>query len=144
MANGDDARPRSAHAPGMSCLPLALLVLALVPAHAVFIVESGSLKVAMPEVIKGDYDIALANFGVPSYGGELRWGVPSSTTGFRWWFAEGAPAASKPECRCGVSARSASLVAPTDTAVATEALRVDADGVCSGARRQPTRWVRGW
>jgi len=72
MANGGDARPRSARAPGMSCLPLTLLVLALVPAHAVFIVESGSLKVAMPEVIKGDYDIALANFGVPSYGGELR------------------------------------------------------------------------
>lgn len=73
MANADDARPRLASAPGMRrVLLMALLVLALVPVHAVFIVESGSLKVSMPEVIKGDYDIALANFGVPSYGGELR------------------------------------------------------------------------
>jgi hypothetical protein len=132
MANGDDARPRIARAPGMSCvLLMALLVLALVPAHAVFIVESGSLKVSMPEVIKGDYDIALANFGVPSYGGELRWASFSPTaylplrTGFRR-FAEGAAAASEPACRRSASARSASLRRP-HTAVGQR--HVVADGL---------------
>jgi hypothetical protein len=69
----------------MSWLGVALLALAAGArgASAVFIVESGSLKVSMPEAVKGDYDIALANFGVPSYGGELRCAPPSLRRGFR-------------------------------------------------------------
>ncbi|KAK1428077.1 hypothetical protein QVD17_16905 [Tagetes erecta] len=37
-----------------------------------FVVEDISLKVTSPEDIKGIYECALANFGVPSYGGTLR------------------------------------------------------------------------
>ena len=48
------------------------LLSALLCAHAKFVVEHGSLKVSNPEDVKGDYDIALANFGVPMYGAELR------------------------------------------------------------------------
>mmetsp|Transcript_19009 Transcript_19009/g.26326 ORF Transcript_19009/g.26326 Transcript_19009/m.26326 type:complete len:693 (-) Transcript_19009:189-2267(-) len=39
---------------------------------AKFIVEHGSLKIEAPVDIKGDYDVALANFGVPLYGADLR------------------------------------------------------------------------
>lgn len=39
--------------------------------EARFIVESHSLVVTGPKDIKGEYTSALANFGVPSYGGTL-------------------------------------------------------------------------
>ena len=49
-----------------------LFLSALLSGHAKFIVEHGSLKLTNPEEVRGDYDIALANFGVPLYGADLR------------------------------------------------------------------------
>lgn len=36
-----------------------------------FVVEKNSLKVTSPEKIKGVYECAIGNFGVPQYGGTL-------------------------------------------------------------------------
>lgn len=36
-----------------------------------FVVEKNSLKVTSPESIKGVYECAIGNFGVPQYGGTL-------------------------------------------------------------------------
>lgn len=36
-----------------------------------FVVEKNSLKVTSPESIKGIYECAIGNFGVPQYGGTL-------------------------------------------------------------------------
>mmetsp|Transcript_41280 Transcript_41280/g.78906 ORF Transcript_41280/g.78906 Transcript_41280/m.78906 type:complete len:713 (+) Transcript_41280:285-2423(+) len=55
----------------ISMYMLALLVSAQY-IQAKFVVEHGSLKVTNPDDLKGNYDIALANFGVPMYGAELR------------------------------------------------------------------------
>ncbi|CAI0472027.1 unnamed protein product [Linum tenue] len=44
----------------------------LVPASlARFIVEKNSLRVTSPEKIKGTYDTAIGNFGIPKYGGSM-------------------------------------------------------------------------
>lgn len=56
----------------VSLLYATLVLSVLFSAHAKFIVEHGSLKITNPEEVKGDYDIALANFGVPLYGADLR------------------------------------------------------------------------
>jgi hypothetical protein len=36
-----------------------------------FVVETNSISVAYPESLKGTYDSAIGNFGVPQYGGTL-------------------------------------------------------------------------
>ena len=36
-----------------------------------FLVEKNSLKVLSPESIKGNYDSAIGNFGIPQYGGSM-------------------------------------------------------------------------
>ena len=40
-------------------------------AEAAFRVEKANLKVNMPSSIKGDYEMAIANFGTPLYGATL-------------------------------------------------------------------------
>lgn len=40
-------------------------------ALARFVVETNSLTITSPESIKGTYDSAIGNFGVPQYGGTL-------------------------------------------------------------------------
>ena len=36
-----------------------------------FVVETNSITVASPDYLKGTYDSAIGNFGVPQYGGTL-------------------------------------------------------------------------
>lgn len=36
-----------------------------------FLVEKNSLKVLSPDSIKGNYDSAIGNFGIPQYGGSM-------------------------------------------------------------------------
>lgn len=36
-----------------------------------FVVEKNSLRVISPESIKGTYDSAIGNFGIPQYGGSM-------------------------------------------------------------------------
>ena len=36
-----------------------------------FVVEKNSLKVTSPESLKGKYECAIGNFGVPKYGGAM-------------------------------------------------------------------------
>lgn len=51
-----------------------LLVLALALADAVvgrFVVEKNSIQVTSPDELKGKYECAIGNFGVPQYGGTL-------------------------------------------------------------------------
>lgn len=49
-----------------------LLLLSLVPlCMARFVVEKNSLRVTSPEKIRGTYDSAIGNFGIPQYGGSL-------------------------------------------------------------------------
>jgi hypothetical protein len=55
-----------------SLLLATLLLSVVLSVQAKFIVEHGSLKITNPEEAKGDYDIALANFGLPMYGANLR------------------------------------------------------------------------
>ncbi len=53
---------------------LAILLFALamaVPAWGKFLVETSSLTVTSPDSLKGSYDSAIGNFGVPQYGGTL-------------------------------------------------------------------------
>jgi hypothetical protein len=60
--------------PGGLVLSLAmLLVLYLVamPTMSQFVVEKNSLRVISPDNLKGNYDSAIGNFGVPQYGGTL-------------------------------------------------------------------------
>lgn len=53
-------------------LVLALAVIFLTAAvDAKFIVEKHSLSITSPESIKGTYESAIANFGVPQYGGSM-------------------------------------------------------------------------
>ena len=54
---------------------LTLLLAHLTTLHQVsanFKVETSSLRIDQPEAYKGKYDVALANFGVPLYGGSLK------------------------------------------------------------------------
>lgn len=54
------------------CLALALLLALLAGgAEALFKVEKANFKVNMPSSIKGDYEMAIANFGTPLYGATL-------------------------------------------------------------------------
>mmetsp|Transcript_31740 Transcript_31740/g.53324 ORF Transcript_31740/g.53324 Transcript_31740/m.53324 type:complete len:713 (-) Transcript_31740:456-2594(-) len=55
-----------------SLLHATLLLSVVFSVQAKFIVEHGSLKITNPVEVKGDYDIALANFGLPMYGADLR------------------------------------------------------------------------
>jgi len=51
-----------------------LLVLALALADAAagrFVVEKNSIQVTSPDELKGKYECAIGNFGVPQYGGTL-------------------------------------------------------------------------
>lgn len=51
---------------------LGLLLLTLLESAAGrFVVEKNSLKVFSPDSIKGTYDSALGNFGIPQYGGSM-------------------------------------------------------------------------
>lgn len=52
---------------------VALTTLAFGPlcAEAAFRVEKANFKVNMPSSIKGQYDMAIANFGTPLYGATL-------------------------------------------------------------------------
>ncbi|CAH8358028.1 unnamed protein product [Eruca vesicaria subsp. sativa] len=47
------------------------LLLILSPALCRFVVEKNNLKVTSPDSIKGIYECAIGNFGVPQYGGTL-------------------------------------------------------------------------
>ncbi|PQQ00536.1 vacuolar-sorting receptor 3 [Prunus yedoensis var. nudiflora] len=53
-------------------LLLGFLVLSLTPlSSARFVVEKNSLRVTSPDKIKGTYDSAIGNFGIPQYGGSM-------------------------------------------------------------------------
>ena len=39
--------------------------------HGRFVVEKNSLKVTAPDDLKGTYECAIGNFGVPQYGGTM-------------------------------------------------------------------------
>uniref|UniRef100_A0A0E0BN06 Uncharacterized protein n=1 Tax=Oryza glumipatula TaxID=40148 RepID=A0A0E0BN06_9ORYZ len=57
-----------------SMLWLALLVWAALlcgSCHGRFVVEKNSLKVTSPSDMKGTYECAIGNFGVPQYGGTM-------------------------------------------------------------------------
>lgn len=53
----------------------ALLVLALAASHqqaaARFVVEKNSLRVTSPAALRGVYECAIGNFGMPQYGGTM-------------------------------------------------------------------------
>eukprot|EP00268_Persea_americana_P026784 TRINITY_DN26290_c0_g1_i1.p1 TRINITY_DN26290_c0_g1~~TRINITY_DN26290_c0_g1_i1.p1 ORF type:complete len:622 (+),score=96.98 TRINITY_DN26290_c0_g1_i1:266-2131(+) len=48
-----------------------LLLMLLSSAHSRFIVEKGSISVISPEHLRSKHDSAIANFGVPNYGGTM-------------------------------------------------------------------------
>lgn len=50
---------------------LLLIFSILVPCNARFVVEKGSLSVLAPEQLQARHDSAIANFGVPDYGGTM-------------------------------------------------------------------------
>lgn len=51
---------------------LGFLLLSLTPSSmAKFLVEKNSLRVTSPDSIKGTYDSAIGNFGIPQYGGSM-------------------------------------------------------------------------
>lgn len=51
---------------------LLLVVVSLAPPSAArFVVEKNSLAVTSPDKIKGNYDSAIGNFGIPQYGGSM-------------------------------------------------------------------------
>lgn len=51
---------------------LGFLLLTFVPTSmARFVVEKNSLTVTSPDKIKGTYDSAIGNFGIPQYGGSM-------------------------------------------------------------------------
>ena len=51
---------------------LGFLVVSLIPSSmARFVVEKNSLRVTSPDRIKGTYDTAIGNFGIPQYGGSM-------------------------------------------------------------------------
>jgi hypothetical protein len=56
----------------MMALLLALLLISFPQlARSRFVVEKNSLTVISPESLKGNYDSAIGNFGIPQYGGTL-------------------------------------------------------------------------
>ncbi|EFJ22768.1 hypothetical protein SELMODRAFT_175218 [Selaginella moellendorffii] len=55
-----------------STLSILLLLLLVAPdVHGKFLVEKNSLSVTSPDSLKGTYDSAIGNFGVPQYGGTM-------------------------------------------------------------------------
>jgi hypothetical protein len=54
------------------CAVLAVLLAAAGPAAGRFVVEKNSVSVTSPEALKGKYECAIGNFGVPQYGGTLQ------------------------------------------------------------------------
>ena len=48
-----------------------VVMVAVVPSFATFVVEENSLTVSSPDSLKGVYQSAIGNFGVPQYGGTL-------------------------------------------------------------------------
>ncbi|XP_042010866.1 vacuolar-sorting receptor 3-like [Salvia splendens] len=61
---------RSGRSKAAILLPFLLLIWAE-SAIGRFLVEKNSLKVLSPESIKGNYDSAIGNFGIPQYGGSM-------------------------------------------------------------------------
>lgn len=43
----------------------------LIPVRGTFLVETSSLTVTSPDSVKGHYDSAIGNFGMPQYGGTM-------------------------------------------------------------------------
>jgi hypothetical protein len=63
---------RGQRVPMRASLAILLFALAMaVPAWGKFLVETSSLTVTSPDSLKGSYDSAIGNFGVPQYGGTL-------------------------------------------------------------------------
>jgi hypothetical protein len=60
---------RSAGATMLRFLVWAALLLGC--CHGRFVVEKNSLKVTAPDDLKGTYECAIGNFGVPQYGGTM-------------------------------------------------------------------------
>uniref|UniRef100_A0A0C9RL72 TSA: Wollemia nobilis Ref_Wollemi_Transcript_12720_2298 transcribed RNA sequence n=1 Tax=Wollemia nobilis TaxID=56998 RepID=A0A0C9RL72_9CONI len=52
-------------------LVILMIISGLWPAMAKFVVEKNSLAVTSPDSIKGRYDSAIGNFGIPQYGGTM-------------------------------------------------------------------------
>jgi hypothetical protein len=50
---------------------LLLLALALAVADGRFVVEKNSLRVTSPAALRGVYECAIGNFGMPQYGGTM-------------------------------------------------------------------------
>ncbi|KAG5562412.1 hypothetical protein RHGRI_005221 [Rhododendron griersonianum] len=50
---------------------VSILVLAVSSVHARFVVEKNSIRVIHPESLRSQHDGAIANFGVPNYGGSM-------------------------------------------------------------------------
>ncbi|KAG5562409.1 hypothetical protein RHGRI_005218 [Rhododendron griersonianum] len=50
---------------------VSILVLAVSSVHARFVVEKNSIRVIHPESLRSQHDGAIANFGVPKYGGSM-------------------------------------------------------------------------
>ncbi|WOL03352.1 hypothetical protein Cni_G12072 [Canna indica] len=72
QGGGAAAEPRQAAADHMAvALRLAVLAVLLTAASSRFVVEKESISVVSPESLKGRRDAAIANFGVPNYGGTL-------------------------------------------------------------------------
>lgn len=64
-----------------------------------FLVEKNSLRVFTPESIKGNYDSAIGNFGIPKYGGTMAGAVlypKENTKGCQKFEASGISFKSKP------------------------------------------------
>eukprot|EP01018_Ginkgo_biloba_P004479 Gb_19839 [translate_table: standard] len=60
--------------PGVSLAALAAVIVLYSmssPAMAKFVVEKNSLSVTAPDHLKGNYDSAIGNFGIPQYGGTM-------------------------------------------------------------------------
>ena len=60
-----------------------LLLLATL-AGADFVVEEGTVSVQLPLTGRGTYDMSLANFGKPIYGGTLRCGASQQLSESPW------------------------------------------------------------
>lgn len=59
-------------AASMAALGFFLVGLSLiVPTFGKFLVETSSLTITSPESLKGSYDSAIGNFGIPQYGGTM-------------------------------------------------------------------------
>jgi hypothetical protein len=54
-------------------LVLGFLLISLIAPRSIarFVVEKNSLRVTSPDKIKGTYDSAIGNFGIPQYGGSM-------------------------------------------------------------------------